>query len=180
MNLYLKVFLAMSIPFAAMTGVIIAGNDGIAGGISTGIAAGAAFGALASVILVTLHNKAIARLPFPTEDKSNSVKQLKVIYVEWDYDIAFSRCSQVLSSYGCRQIQPDPRHGTIISKSKLDLFAALQSIGMRVIEHEPGRCEIQIISRPKMPTTLLDYGRNLRNVEELAQRLQAFEDKTEA
>jgi hypothetical protein len=51
---------------------------------------------------------------------------------------------------------------------------------MRVIEHEPGRCEIQIISRPKMPTTLLDYGRNLRNVEELAQRLQAFEDKTEA
>lgn len=177
MNLYLKVFLAMSVPFAAMTGFIIAKDAGVTGGITTGIAAGAAFGAVASAILVTLHNQAIARLPFPAEDKSNSVKQITSIYVDWDYDTAFTRCAQVISDYGCRQIQPDPAHGTIISKSKMDLFAALQAIGMRVIEHKPGHCEIQIISRPKMPTTLLDYGRNLKNVQELARRLRQYDSQ---
>lgn len=180
MNLYLKVFLAMAVPFAAMTGFIIAKDEGVASGISSGVAAGALFGALASAILVTLHNMAIARLPFPEEDKSNSVKQLKSIFVDWDYDTAFARCAQVINDYGCRQIQPDPQHGTIISKSKLDLFAALQSVGMRVIEHSPGRCEIQILSRPRMPTTLLDYGRNLKNVEELARRLKAFDQEETA
>ena len=176
MNLYLKVFLAMAIPFAAMTGFVIASDAGTVSGISTGVAAGAAFGALASIILVTLHNKAIERLPFPNDVKTNTVKQTKSVLVDWDYDTAFERCARVISDYGCRQIQPDPRHGTIISKSKLDIFSALQAIGMRVIEHEPGNCEIQIISRPKMPTTLLDYGRNLRNVEELAQRLRQFDN----
>ncbi len=177
MNLYLKVFLAMSLPFAAMTGFIVSKDAGVAGGIATGIAGGAAFGALASIILVTLHNHAIARLPFPPEDKNNSVKQMKSIFVDWDYETAFTRCGQVITDYGCRQIQPDPGHGTIISKSKMDLFAALQAIGMRVIEHEPGHCEIQIVSRPKMPTTLLDYGKNLKNVEELARRLRKYDEE---
>lgn len=179
MNLYLKVFLAMSVPFSLMTGFIFAKEAGVIGGISTGIAAGAGFGALASAILVTLHNHAIARLPIPEEDKSNSVKQLKSIFVDWDYETAFTRCAQVIADYGCRQIQPDPGNGTIISKSKMDLFAALQAIGMRVIEHEPGRCEIQILSRPKMPTTLLDYGKNLKNVEELARRLRRYDENNE-
>ncbi|WP_282608890.1 hypothetical protein [Pelagibius sp. Alg239-R121] len=179
MNLYLKAFLAMSIPFAAMTGFIIAGDQGVANGIATGVAAGVAFGALAAIILVTLHNKAIARLPYPEDAKSNAVKQAKSIFVDWDYDTAFTRCAQAISEYGCRQIQPDPLHGTIVSKSKLDIFSALQSIGMRVIELEPGHCEIQIISRPKMPTTLLDYGRNLKNVEELARNLLRYNDPEE-
>lgn len=177
MNLYLKVFFTMAIPFGALTGFIIAGEEGTFTGISTGVAAGAAFGALASIILVTLHNKAIDRLPFPDEVKNNAVKQSKSIFVDWDYDTAFRRCAKVINDYGCRQIQPNPLHGTIVSKSKLDVFSALQAIGMRVIEHEPGQCEIQIISRPKMPTTLLDYGRNLRNVEELAERLRQFDEE---
>lgn len=176
MNLYLKVFLTMAIPFGALTGFVIAGEEGTFSGILSGLAAGTAFGALASIILVTLHNKAIDRLPFPDGVKNTAVKQSKSIFVDWDYDTAFQRCTKVINDYGCRQIQPNPLHGTIISKSKLDVFSTLQAIGMRVIEHEPGHCEIQIISRPKMPTTMLDYGRNLRNVEELAERLRQLDE----
>lgn len=177
MNLYLKVFLTMAVPFGGLTGFVVAGDAGILQGITTGTAVGATLGFVASAILVTLHNRAVNRLPFPDNVKNYAVKQSKSIFVDWDYDTAFQRCAQALNDYGCRQIQPNPLHGTIVSKSKLDVFAALQAIGMRVIEHDPGDCEIQIISQPKMPTTMLDFGRNLRNVEELAQRLRQFEEE---
>ncbi len=160
-KLYLKTFLVMGILFALSTTI----ND-----VTTGhpfnfqkfLFLGILFGGFMSLILVTMHKNGLKAIGItePTEEELKPNQQAEFISKMSKSDF-IKRLSQdkVYS-----KMKLSEKDAVINLKSGYTWKSFGESITVKISDLTTDTFKYQVQSKPKLPTTLIDYGKNLENI----------------
>ena len=180
MNLYKKiilVFLTVGISIGTIMGILFSFQHGIRFGMVF-VAIGAVFGLFAGVVslpLVYLHSWTVERMPSGNTEESIGVHHIRSIELDLPYDKAFNLCIQSLSSIkNCKIQTEDHVHGKILCKAGMTWKTFGDIIAFDVSKDANNRISIEVSSRPAVRTTLIDYGKNLENVDKIIRFLNAY------
>ena len=171
MNLYLKVFLQLSVRavpvFAVIFFAVFYYFVGIEAGLMAalgGIIVGIVFGISLSLISVTIHKISVQRFLDAGYENTESVRQSTSIDLAVPYDQAFRLCGAALKGLGFRRIQEDLPGGVIKVKTRLSWKSFGEIVEIQITNLGDRETKVRILSDPRVPSTSLDYGKNLDNV----------------
>ena len=173
LKLFLKLFLAMGIPFGIVMGIFYSFQYGFSVGLVAGLFAGILFGCFMSLILGFLHIRSVKQIPSGKPEEAMDVHHLRSIELQFPYDKAFNLCIESLSLIKKCKIQKENRsQGKIIAKAGMTwkTWGDVISFDMRKIDNN--RTQVTVSSRPIVRTTLVDCGKNLKNVEKIIRFLK--------
>ncbi len=169
-RLFLKLFLGMGVPFGIVA-VILMGPTGIwlgssapfgwavggALGVASGLAAGALFGGPMALILGAIH--------FSQTDDPN-VRHQRMLRIDASLDRSTQLCVEAMEALpGVRGV--GGQAGRLTAKRRTSWRTWGDRISCHISQGSPGEQKIVLCSRPSLPTTIVDYGSNLRNVQAL-------------
>ena len=173
MNIYLKLFLATGIPFGIFMGIFYSFRYGFSSGLADGLFAGIFFGGFMSLILGFLHSRSVKRMPYGKSKEAMDVHHVRNIELRVSYDKAFDLCIESLNLIKRSKIRKEDR-----SQGKIDARAGINwktwgdLISLDVRKKDNDRTQVIVLSRPVVRTTLVDYGKNLENVERISSFLK--------
>jgi len=173
MNTYLKIFLTTGILFGVLMGVFYSLRSGFPAGLIGGLFAGLFFGGIMSIILGTLHNQSVKQITSEKSKEAMEVHHVRNIELRLSYDKAFDLCIESLNLIEKGKIREEDRaQGKIVAKAGMTwkTFRDVISFDLRRIDND--RTEIKVSSRPAVRRTLIDYGKNLENVERISSFLK--------
>jgi len=162
MKLYLKLFLATGIPFGLIMGVMY-------GDLTKGLFVGLFFGFFMSLILGTLNIIFTKKSTSQDSSKATGVHQTKVLELQLPYDKTFDLCISSLDSVKGTVKQEERSLGKVVAKTGMTWKSFGETIQFDVRKIDNEKTQVQISSKPALPTTLVDYGRNLENVEKITE-----------
>lgn len=172
MNRYLKLFMAAGIPYGVITGICYSITHGISTGIVSGLVAGILFGALMSVVLNTIHTLSVNRISYSDSKNKMGVHHLRNIELRLSYDMAFDLCIESLCRIKkCTIRKEDRSGGRLTAKAGMTWKTFGDIISFELHRTGDDRIRIQVSSRPLQQTTLVDFGKNLDNVERIVEFL---------
>jgi superfamily I DNA and/or RNA helicase len=141
-----------------------------------GLGSGVAFGLIMSFTLVTLH--CIFSLKFRKLKGTDisAVVQKKFMELDLSFDNVYDECIKSITAVKkCEIESEDRKSGEIKALTSLSWKSFGENIQFKIWSSENGRTRIQILSRPKLKTTLVDYGKNIENVLKLSSFLSVTE-----
>lgn len=172
LKVYLKVLLATGIPFGfimgAFTGFILSLFVGFQKsliiGIIIGVLLGVVFGVLLSLIVSSIHVRSINKLVAGFREHKYSVRQSLSINVTERADIIYDNFLSKVKNKTYWSIT-DQEHGSrivLMSSFTMKSFGEIITITFRCNNDDITKIEVE--SRPKLQTTIIDNGKNLENV----------------
>lgn len=171
MNRNLKIFLISGIPFGAVTGTVYAFLYDFRSGLISGLCAGLFFGLCVSFILGFLHGRAVKRIAHTESPETLGVHHIREVALQQPYDTAFALCIESLRMFKRCVIREESRpRGKIIARAGINWKTWSDIITFDVNEIAGGTT-VRISSRPAARTTLVDFGKNLENVEKISRFL---------
>ncbi len=179
MNRYLQLFLAMGIPFGISMGVLFSFPFGIPSGLVAGVAAGIFFGGAMSLILGFLHSRSVKRISSGQSEEAMDVHHVRDVHLRLPYDKAFDLCIKSLSLIKkCKIRNEDRSQGKIAARAGMTWKTWGDVISFDVRKMGKDGIQVEISSEPALRMTLVDYGKNLENVETLVGFLKAHSEGT--
>lgn len=178
---YLKIFLFAGIPFGLIMGLFfgvlfysdVKNETSFLGVILliifSGLIMGILFGISMSVsfwILEYFMGKEI-REKYP--DKKQGVVQTEVIILDYSLEEKYKKSLEALKLIKASITNQDKNLGKIKAKTGFSLKSYGEIIEVNI---NPKNKEISISSKPYLPTTFLDYGKNLENVQKIREYLE--------
>ena len=158
----------MGVPFAIMEGLFFSLRIGFWWGMVRGLFSGILFGLLMSITLGWLHHRSIKKLPFATGEYQAGVHQVRTLRVHLPYEASLALCKDSLRVIKKSTLQnEDGSVGRLDAKTGMTWKAWGERISFGVQRISDTESEIEVTSRPIIRTTLIDYGKNLENVEEI-------------
>lgn len=174
-KLYLKLFLGTGIPFGIIFGIIysiiysLEYDDFFIGiGILAGLFGGIFYGVFMSLILGSRHIRSVKRLQYRNSEDAMGVHHVRNVELQLPYDKAFDLCIESIRLIKKSKIQKkDISQGKITAKAGMTwkTWGDLISFDIRKIDNE--KTQVIVSSRPTLRATLVDYGKNLENVERI-------------
>lgn len=159
MRLYLKLFLAFGVPFGLLMGILYPYP-------ALALLIGTVYGAIMAGIFGTLQHRAVRG---KKKTSADGVQQQRNIEVDMPYDAAFAACLEAVGEIQRAQFrQIDRAAGTIKARTSINLLTYGEIITFRLQPLDAHTTCIRISSRPRLKTTLIDYGRNLEHVNRLS------------
>lgn len=166
MRLYSKLFLGTGIPFGIFIGIFYSLKYEFPIGLISGLFAGLFFGGLMSLILGTIHKKSVKKIQSKEAEDLEGVHQIRKIELSIPFDKAFDLCTKSINQIKKGKIlKKDRTNGKINAKASMTWKTFGDKIKFSLIKLNDDTTEVEISSRPIVRTTLVDYGKNLRNVE---------------
>ncbi|MEB1808867.1 MAG: hypothetical protein LPK26_16525 [Bacillaceae bacterium] len=163
MKKILMIFLATSITF----GLTMFINDS---DVSTSITSGLAFGIFMTVILGAMNYLLVKRVGGKAE---SSVKQETEIELYLPYKDSFELCKNSLSSInGTKITHEDVEKGIIQAKTGVNIQTWGDKLEFHIQKVDEEVSKVWVQSRPIVPTTLIDYGKNLNNIKRITNHLE--------
>ena len=89
------------------------------------------------------------------------------------YEQAFRACGSALDNMALREVQSDESSGAITAKTKMTWKSFGEIIDIRIIGLNENKTRIEVQSRPLLRTTMVDYGKNLENIEKILTSISA-------
>ena len=173
MNRYLKLFLATGIPFGIVMGVLYLLQHGFLEGLIAGLFSGLFFGGFMSLILGTLHSWSVKRILPEKPKPSMGVHHVRNLELQVSYDKVFDLCIESLNLIKRCKIRKENRpQGKIDARAGITWKTWGDVILFDVRKIDIDRTQIIVSSRPAVRTTLVDYGKNLENVERISSFLE--------
>lgn len=173
MNRYLRLFLATGIPFGIFMGIFYSLRYGFPSGLVDGLFKGIFFGLFMSLILGFLHSRSVKRMPSGKSEKAIGVHHVRNVELQFPYDKAFNLCIESISLIKKCKIQKEDRsQGKIVAKTGMTWKTWGDVISFEVRKIDNDRTQVLVSSRPAVRTTLVDYGKNLENVERISSFLK--------
>ncbi|MBI5665644.1 MAG: hypothetical protein HZC49_11260 [Nitrospirae bacterium] len=173
MNRNLKIFLANGVPFGAFMGTLFSNRYGISTGIQGGLMSGLVFGFLMFIILGFLHSRAVRKISGSSTGESMSTFQVRTIKLRLPFEKAFDLCIKSIGMIRrCRVLEQDRSHGKIIAKSSVNWKTWGDTISFDIVGTSDEVTDIKVSSRPTSWSTIVDYGKNLENVESIVSFLR--------
>jgi len=107
------------------------------------------------------------------------VHQVRNVELLLPYDKAFDLCVESLSLTKKCEIQDENRsQGKIFAKAGTTWKTWGDVISFEIRKTGNDRIQVEVSSRPAMSTTLVDFGKNLENVETIVGFLNAHDEST--
>ena len=171
MKLYLKLFFGTGILFGLLMGILLSFLHGILGGLVSGLFSGVIFGLFISLSLGTIHKIFFKRIQTKDTNASEGVHQMRSIKMNLSFDAAFDACIKSISRIKkCNILKEDRINGEIDAKAGMTWKTFGDKINFTITKMDKDNTKIEISSKPAIFTTLVDYGKNLENV----QTIEAF------
>lgn len=171
MNLYLKTLLVFG-PFGILMGVL----GVMAFGFSFGLKFGMLFflGVWGIVLVLSfIHVKLSERMHPEDPDEVHKVHHVREIELSLPFDDAFNLCNESLTLLDrCSIVKKDLSQGKIVAKKGPSLWSTGEVISFDIQQTNVWQSRIILSSKPPLRTTLIDFGRNLKNVEKIGQYLR--------
>ena len=124
------------------------------------------YGGLMSLVLGFLHRWSVKRIASDKSEAAMGVRQVRNLQLWLPCNRAFTLCMRSLNSIKKCKIQREDRYlGKIVAKTGMTWKTFGDVISFEVFSIDDDRTHIKISSRPSVRTTLVDYGKNLENVE---------------
>ncbi|MFI9507041.1 hypothetical protein [Nocardia sp. NPDC052566] len=179
LRFYGRVFLATGSLFGVLSGLEEWFSTKDPGGaVVAGVVAGLIFGVFMAVVMGSWHVISARRAGVP-DAAYGPVRQHASIVLASDANEAFDAAVRVIEASGATVKQRDPVRGRIEARTGLTWKSFGEKLDVTVLPQDQGRCEVRIESRPRVPSTVVDYGKNLQNVQNIDQKLRAlFEPAT--
>ena len=169
MNRNLKIFLTNGIPIGIFMGILYSALYGLYAGLISGLSTGLIFGFLMFMILGVLHSRAVKTLAGENTAEAMETCQVRNIKLQLPYDSTFDLCMESLNMISrCNVRQEDRSQGNIIARSSINWKTWGDTISFDIERTNDEYTNIKVSSRPTSWTTLVDYGKNLENVQKIA------------
>ena len=174
-KLYGLLFLATGVPFGLLMGVTSAAlfgvgdiGGGFAEGLLTGLVAGVVFGVLMALVLGTMQVVGFRNAP---RGASLSPKQARDVAVVTGPDLA-DRILSALRTLPAEVTGADVPAGRYAARTRRTWTGWGEEVVVQ-LTGDPARPVATIASRPRLRTTMVDYGKGRRNVEHVVRALDA-------
>lgn len=169
MNIYLKIFLITGIALTVFMGIFYAVEFGIVPGVVGGTIAGVLYGTFMSLILGSWHRWSVKRITSDRSEAAMKVRHLRNIELKLPYDRAFTLCIRSLDLIKkCQIKQQDRSQGKIVARTSMTWNTFGNVILFKVLSINEEQSRVEILSKPWVPTTLIDFGENLQNIATIA------------
>ena len=166
-NLFVKLLLMSGIPFGFLMGIMSLQMGDNADAIRNGILSGLLFGTFVSYILISLNKSLSRKVVSDASMPDFDIHQVRRIVMGMPYEQAFSQCIQSLKTINrCRIISQSLDNGEIRARAGLNWKTWGDDININLTEGKD-TTEVEISSRPSARSTLVDFGKNLDNVERI-------------
>ena len=174
MNLYVKTLLVFG-PFGILMGIL----GVMAFGFSFGLKFGILFFLLIWGIVLVLsfiHVKLSERMHPEDPDEVHKVHHVREIELPLPFNDAFNLCNESLTLFDrCAIVKKDLSQGKIVAERGPSLRSMGEVISFDIQQTNVWQTRIMLSSKPPLRTTIIDFGRNLKNVEKIAQYLREKE-----
>ncbi|WP_039814796.1 DUF1499 domain-containing protein [Nocardia otitidiscaviarum] len=139
------------------------------GSVWAGVIAGLTGGLLFGAVITGL---SIMRAPRDGtgHELGAAVRQQVSIEAERPAEEAFAVAERVLAEVPATITQRDPATGVLTARTKVSWTSWGENLRVVVTERPEGST-VDISSRPRLPITTIDYGRNLQNVRSIVRAL---------
>lgn len=132
-----------------------------------GIIAGLVFGTLLSCLLISLHTSLSRNVVTDSVNHDFGMFQTRRIEIPLAFEDAYSLCLQSLKTIKRCSIQSEsPDEGTIKARAGINWKTWGDNVLIELVKGE-GSTIVEISSRPSARSTLVDFGKNLDNVERI-------------
>ncbi len=159
---YIAVFLKVGTFSAILFGLLMSLKIGLWSGVIAGIMFGVSICAIIAIIFLPIDYFLTKKLPH----EALNVRQDREIQVKGNFDYVFQKCIDILKSFKIIKIvTPIKEKNSISARTKLSLFSFGEDIKLQFEILDQDISKIHIGSRPTYKYTLLDYGKNYKNVE---------------
>lgn len=174
MNRYMKLFLVLGISFGGSMGILLAFRHGLYFGIIIGIIAGVCFGGIMASILGLIHSRSVQRISHESTNQDMDVEHIKSIELKIPYNVAFEFCLEALDSIKKYKIKKKNKsRGSIYVKTGMTWKTWGDNILFKLFKINEKSTRVEISSKPTVRTTLIDYGKNLDNIENIISYLKS-------
>lgn len=137
-------------------------------GVKRGLLFGLIIASIGSVLMVIVY-AAVKRVN-PT---AVAVQQERTLFAKASLDEVFSWCVEYLKVAGkFKDVAAFREGGTVKARTAMSFASWGEDISVTCRSLPDGRVEVEIRSQPRYRKTVIDYGKNLRNVETIANALQ--------
>ena len=173
MNLYLKSVLAMGGPMTLFMVIVFtclgsSSDEVLYFGTLTFVIFGG-LGLVFSFIQVILNRRIQPDKP----EEAQKVRHVREIELQLPYNDAFNVCCESLASIQCCAIEKkDLSQGKIVAKAGTSLRSWGEVITFDIEQVDAWRTRVRVSSRSPLRTTIIDWGKNLENVQKIAQYLK--------
>lgn len=171
MKRFLKLFLATGIPFGLFWGIwmyhAVWSKKGIPLNVCVlvSILAGLLFGLFMAIFFRLSENYALKKMG--KNLSAISVKQIKEFTLTISQSDALKKAKEKLPLLKAKVKSFDEENGIIIAKTGMSWKSFGEILSITVKKDDENQTRIRIESRPTLSTTMVDYGKNLENVEKL-------------
>ena len=168
MNRTVKIFLAAGTPSGIITCVFYSFRYDLQTGLISGLISGFFFGLVISVIMGSLHIHSVQKIAPELTEEAYGIHHVRNIRLQMPYDSAFGLCIKSLIPIKNGKVRElDHTQGKIIAKTSINWKTWGDTIIFDITEADNGYTDVKVSSRPTARTTLVDYGKNLENVEKI-------------
>jgi hypothetical protein len=158
MNIYLKLFLATSIPFGIFIGIFTLSPI-------SGLLVGPIYGIIITLILGILHNRSVKKMGYKINEKTTNVHQIRNFDLSLPYDKAFGLCLHAIYTIKRSKIKMhDQSKGIIDARSVMKWNRNPCKISLKLTKIVNNKTHIELSSKPLIPTGIVDFGTSLENV----------------
>jgi len=164
----LNIFLTGAIPFGLFMGLLNAYLYGLTAGLLSGLISGLILGVLMLFILGFLHSRGVKRVRGGNLSAETGTQHIRNATLCLPYDQGFDLCIESLKLIKNCTIQVEDRlQGKLIAKAGLNWKTWSDTIAFDIKGTDDNHTQITVSSRPTARTTIVDFGKNLENVERI-------------
>lgn len=169
LRMYLRTCLWTGGVVAIVSMVAYSVEFGTSVGLRHGLVIGLLFGLFMSVVPGSLHIVLARR---EGQHDPNQVNHELCIVVPFHFEVVQARCESALSTLRTRVRVCSRDADRITAKTGCSWRSFGERIEMRVVRQGGERTEVCVSSRPRLRTTLMDYGKNYSNVQHIVTALR--------
>ena len=165
-KLYLKLFLAAGVPYGIIMGAVITLLSDPFTGLIAGLLGVILFGGIMSLILGSLHIWSVRRLGSKSK-AAEDVNQVRSIEMKLPYGKVFDLCLESVKLIKkCKIVEENRSWSRIVARTGISWKSWGEVITFDIRKMNDA-VRVDVWSKPAIGTTLVDYGKNLENVEKI-------------
>src|ERR1035437_7145507 len=167
MKLFLKLFVVIAIPFGTFQGLLVGMREGADAGVRSGILQGLIFGSLMALILGWLQRRQAYRI---AGQDLGPHQELTVELLAGSSTAVFERALKAVKDFGAKIKNSDVKGGTITAKVPSSWKSFGEILTLKISHVEDAKYEVQIVSRPRFRSPIIDYVKRRENIENVSTR----------
>lgn len=183
-ELHKRIFLRTSIPYGLILTVFLViiyviktgGMERINMILVIGASGGVIYGLYMSCVLIYMHLRSVRKIRKISPRMELDVRQVRKIVLSIPYIRAYDLCIESLGSLKkCKISDGNHVKGEITAKTGISMKSFGEEISIHIKTVDTYKTMVLISSRPTMVEQLVDYGKNLDNVEKICAFLKVHE-----